>query len=88
MSTSAVSQQVKALETHFGAELFERGPRHVELTDAGHAFLPAVRQSLAMVEESASSLFGADSDEALMLQSNLVFTTGWLAPRLPGFSAR
>ena len=34
MSTSAVSQQVKALESHFGEALFKRGPRHVELTDA------------------------------------------------------
>ena len=88
MSTSAVSQQVKALESHFGVGLFERGPRHVELTDAGHAFLPAVRQSLAMVEESASALFGAEREDSLMLQSNLVFTTGWLAPRLPDFGAR
>lgn len=88
MSTSAVSQQVKALESHFGAELFRRGPRHVELTDAGHAFLPSVRQSLAMVEESAKSLFGDDRDDTLMLQSNLIFTTGWLAPRLPDFATR
>ena len=88
MSTSAVSQQVKSLESHFGAELFRRGPRHVELTDAGHAFLPSVRQSLAMVEESANSLFGEDSDDTLMLQSNLIFTTGWLAPRLADFARR
>jgi LysR family glycine cleavage system transcriptional activator len=87
MSTSAVSQQIKALETHFGAELFERGPRHVELTDAGHAFLPAVQQSLAMVEESATTLFGEEREATLTLQSNLIFTTGWLAPRLPAFSA-
>jgi LysR family glycine cleavage system transcriptional activator len=87
MSTSAVSQQIKALESHFGAELFARGPRHVELTDAGHAFLPAVQQSMAMVEESASTLFGEERDETLMLQANLIFTTGWLAPRLPAFAA-
>jgi len=87
MSTSAVSQQIKALEAHFGADLFERGPRHVELTDAGHAFLPAVRQSLAMIEESASTLFGDESDATLMLQANLLFATGWLAPRLPAFEA-
>ena len=88
MSTSAVSQQIKALESHFGAELFERGPRHVELTDAGHAFLPAVQQSLVMVEESASTLFGEERDDTLMLQANLLFTIGWLAPRLPAFEAR
>lgn len=87
MSTSAVSQQIKALEAHFGAELFDRGPRHVELNDAGHAFLPAVQQSIAMVEESASTLFGEERDETLMLQANLLFTTGWLAPRLPAFVA-
>ena len=86
MSTSAVSQQVRALEAHFGADLFERGARRVELTDAGHAFLPAVQQSLAMVEESASTLFGEERDDTLMLQSDLLFTTGWLAPRLPAFA--
>lgn len=86
MSTSAVSQQIKALETHFGAELFDRGPRHVELTDAGHAFLPAVRQSLNTVEDAANSLFCKDRIETLTLQCVLIFATGWLAPRLPAFS--
>ena len=87
MSTSAVSQQIKALETHFGEALFTRGPRQVELTDAGHAFLPAVRQSLRTVEESAASLFGQDRDNTLTLQADLIFTTMWLARRLPAFAA-
>jgi len=86
MSTSAVSQQVKALETHFGTELFKRGPRQVELTDAGHAFLPAVRQSLNTVEESAASLFGQDREYTLTIQADLIFTTMWLARRLPEFA--
>jgi LysR family glycine cleavage system transcriptional activator len=86
ISTSAVSQQLKALETHLGAELFERGPRHVELTDAGHAFLPSVRQALVTVEETASALFGQAKDNTLTLQCVLIFATGWLAPRLPDFS--
>jgi LysR family glycine cleavage system transcriptional activator len=85
MSTSAVSQQIKALETHFGEALFNRGARHVELTDAGHSFLPAVRQSLATIEETAGSLFGQDRDRTLTLQADLIFTTTWLAPRLPDF---
>ena len=88
MSTSAVSQQIKALESHFGTALFERGPRHVELTDAGHAFLPVVRQSLTTVEETAASLFGKEKHNTLTLQSDLIFTTAWLAPRLPSFSAQ
>ena len=31
MSTSGVSQQIKALESHFGEQLFERGARNVEV---------------------------------------------------------
>lgn len=86
LSTSAVSQQVKALETHFGEKLFERHARSVELTDAGHAFLPAVRQALRTVEESAATLFGEDRQNTLTLQADQIFTTGWLAPRLPAFA--
>jgi len=86
MSTSAVSQQIKALETHLGEDLFNRGPRHVELTDAGHAFLPTVRQSLASIEETAVSLFGQEKDNTLTLQADLNLALSWLTARLPEFS--
>ena len=86
MSTSAVSQQIKALESHLDEALFDRGARNVELTDAGHAFLPAVRQALQTVEETAASLFGHEKENTLMLQADLLFFTGWLAPRLPDFA--
>ena len=88
MSTSGVSQQIKALESHFGEQLFERGARNVKLTDAGHAFLPAVRQALRMVDETATSLFGDEKESTLMLQVDQLFFTGWLAPRLPEFARR
>ncbi len=88
MSTSAVSQQIKALETHFGERLFERGARNVALTDAGHAFLPAVRQALRTVDETAGTLFGEQKDFTLMLQADQLFFTGWLAPRLPDLARR
>lgn len=88
MSTSAVSQQVKALETHLGSALFIRGSRHVELTDEGHAFLPVVRQSLNAVEETADTLFGKNRANTLRLQATQVFRTAWLAPHLVQFSAQ
>ena len=88
MSTSAVSQQVKALERHFDEPLFKRGARQVELTDAGHAFLPAVRQALNTIEESAGSLFGEEKEHTLTLQADLILTTAWLSVRLPDFARR
>lgn len=88
LSTSAVSQQIKALESHLGEKLFERFPRSVRLTEAGHAFLPAVRQALRTIDQSASTLFGEDKDYTLTLQADQIFTIGWLAPRLPDFARR
>ena len=85
MSNSAVSQQIKSLEKHLQTQLFTRGSKHVELTDAGNAFLPVVRQSLVSVEETADSLFGLNRTNTLTLQATLIFGTSWLSPRLPGF---
>jgi len=49
--------------------------------------LPAVRQSLNTVEETATSLFGQEKNNTLILHADLIFTSGWLAPRLPGFAS-
>ena len=86
MSPAAVSQQIKALETHLKAQLFERGPRTVTLTDSGASFLPVVRQSLASMETTAASLFGHEGASSVTIQATLIFATSWLAPRLPAFA--
>ena len=44
MTSSAVSQQIRRLETHFGVKLFERAGRGVRLTAAGEAALPVMRE--------------------------------------------
>jgi DNA-binding transcriptional LysR family regulator len=44
ISSSAVSQQIRRLETHFGIQLFERAGRGVRLTATGEAALPVVRE--------------------------------------------
>lgn len=43
---SGVSATIRALEQHLKAELFERGPRRIALTDAGLALLPEARATL------------------------------------------
>jgi DNA-binding transcriptional LysR family regulator len=44
ITSSAVSQQIRRLETHFDLKLFERAGRGVRLTAAGEAALPVVRE--------------------------------------------
>ena len=87
MSAAAVSQQVRALEGHLGRDLFIRHARRVRLSDAGRAFVPVVRESLASLETTAAALFGDRAKAVLNVQATLVFACGWLAPRLPDFEA-
>jgi DNA-binding transcriptional LysR family regulator len=44
ITSSAVSQQIRRLETHFGLRLLERAGRGVRLSAAGEAALPVVRE--------------------------------------------
>src|SRR5205809_4489080 len=44
ITSSAVSQQIRKLETHFGIKLFERAGRGVRLTATGETALPVVRE--------------------------------------------
>ena len=46
MSQSAVSQNIQVMERAYGMELFIRGGRSVELSEAGQTILPMVREVL------------------------------------------
>lgn len=50
-SQQAVSNQIKALEKHLGASLFDRTASGVTLTDAGHQFLPHAEELLRVTDE-------------------------------------
>jgi DNA-binding transcriptional LysR family regulator len=54
ITSSAVSQQIRKIETHFGIKLFERAGRGVRLTATGEAALPVVRE----LWSGAESAFG------------------------------
>ncbi len=52
----AISQQIRALESELGVQLFDRVGKRVSLTDAGRALLPHARQILAAVEEAENEV--------------------------------
>jgi DNA-binding transcriptional LysR family regulator len=60
ITSSAVSQQIRRLETHFGIKLFERAGRGIRLTATGEAALPVVRE----LWSAAESAFGQISEFA------------------------
>ena len=56
ITSSAVSQQIRRLETHFDTKLFERAGRGVRLTAAGEAALPVVRELWSGAEAAFGQL--------------------------------
>src|SRR5512145_116004 len=54
-TSSAISQQIRRLETHLGVKLLERAGRGVRLTPAGEAALPAIDR----LRVEAEALFGS-----------------------------
>jgi LysR family transcriptional regulator, glycine cleavage system transcriptional activator len=80
----AVSQQIKALETKLGHDLFIRHAKNVQLTEVGKAFLPSVREGLEKLSHATYGLFGSDIKHTVVLRSSIAFST-WLAPRLHTF---
>ncbi|MBY4678120.1 transcriptional regulator GcvA [Marinobacterium arenosum] len=88
LTQAAISQQVKGLETQLGAALFKRLPRGLELTDAGAAYLPAVRESIERLTVATEEVFGQRRTELLTVRVNMVFFMTWLARRLHRFRAQ
>lgn len=54
IAQSALSRQMRELETHLATPLLERGPRQVELTPAGRAFHPLAQRLLQDLEAAGN----------------------------------
>jgi DNA-binding transcriptional LysR family regulator len=66
---SAVSQQVRRLERELGADLLDRSPRHVRLTEAGRHFLPAARAVLEAEQRALAAVadYAGERSEVLRI---------------------
>ncbi|WP_302924971.1 LysR family transcriptional regulator, partial [Pseudomonas aeruginosa] len=58
VAQSALSRQVRELEDSIGPPLLRRGPRQVELTPAGRAFLPRAQRLLGDLEAARVERLG------------------------------
>ena len=78
VTQSAISQQVRLLESHLHEQLFQRHRRGLELTDAGCAYLEVIRISFDNIRRGTNDIFGVNSPKRITLKCNISFSTLWL----------
>ncbi len=87
VTQSAISHQIKHIESLWGIKLFERRGRRIVLTEAGHALAPVVRDFIRRIsstlEEITEKDEGPSALRVTLLQS---FAFKWLVPRLGHFN--
>jgi LysR family glycine cleavage system transcriptional activator len=88
VTRSAISHQIRALEEQLGILLFKRDKRPVELTVAGQAYFPAVREAFDQIEEQTRRLNDDEADNELTIQVYVTVALKWLIPRLYDFEQR
>ena len=85
LTQAAVSKHVKLLEHHLREPLFERLPRSLVLTKIGAAYLPKVQDAFDRLTAGTEEVFGARTEESLLVRAPIGFAVNWLAAKLPRF---
>lgn len=82
LTPPAVSIQIRQLEGHAKAALFERVGRHVRLTHAGETVLGHAREILALVRDTEAAIAGLGSVERGILDVGVINAGDYFFPWL------
>lgn len=88
VTASAVSLQVKALESYLGKRLFQRQGNRIVLTDAGREVYPRLELALSDIALLAEDLQRGQTRKRLVVSVLPSLADLWLVPRLRGYDAR
>ncbi|MCT4553116.1 MAG: LysR family transcriptional regulator [Pelagimonas sp.] len=85
VSHAAISQQLRALETHLGVPLLDRSARRMSLTAEGELLARATTDGFGQMGQVVATLRGADATRPLHVACTPGFAATWLMPRLGAF---
>ena len=85
VTASAVSHQVRVLESTLGVALFIRSKARVKLTPAGEALLQPVKNAFDMIATAVVRLDSPAIAGDLVVSAPLLFTSRWLARHIGDF---
>lgn len=85
VTPSAVSHQVKSLESFLGVQLFRRERRRVVLTIVGERYLESISHALDEIDLATRRLLATANSGAINISAAPAFLTRWLVPRVRTF---
>jgi LysR family glycine cleavage system transcriptional activator len=90
LTHSAVSQQLRLLETQLGFELFDRRARRIVLNAAGSALLQAIGPALDQIDDGVRTAAASASGAEQRLRVSVLpsFAQRWLLPRMGDWHAK
>lgn len=87
VTPTAVSHQIRQLESLLGIALFERQARSVVLTPEGRLLFPALREGFDLMTAALAPLMGPKRRRILTVSATPAFVARLLVPRLAEFQA-
>lgn len=86
VSQSAISHQIKDLETALGVNLFERQVRAVKLTAAGAEYFLQLKEAFDKIQAATRRLAENSAETVLTIQTYSTLAIRWFIPLLDGFN--
>lgn len=86
VTPTAISHQIRGLEEHLGLALFRRLTRALELTPAGAAMLPKLREGMDCFAAAVACVRELAPSARLVVLAPPSFASRWLVPRLQAFT--
>ncbi|EKP4475545.1 LysR family transcriptional regulator [Cronobacter dublinensis] len=88
VSATAVSHQIRVIESTLECRVFERNAQGVRLTDAGKLLYAGTQAAFSALETSVNNIERARRPPTLTITTTSNFLTNWLVPRLADFKVR
>ncbi len=88
VSATAVSHQIKLLESVLECRVCERSAQGVSLTADGEILYAATQRAFSALEQAVVQIAQARQPPSLTVTTTSNFLTHWLVPRLADFTAR
>lgn len=82
VTPTAISHQIRQLESYLDMRVLDRTPRAVKLTRDGEALFEATRSGFAEIDKVVALLRRERASTPLTLSSTPAFLSHWMAPRM------